>query len=170
MSALLRILGCLTYLLIQSVCVLSFPGPGLLSPRQSSCDSLVCPPSLDNFLGGAGDFFDDFLGVGAGVAGWVIDKATGLLVPQPVEGQKPKNANAPVADPMSQPEILSIPQDQCTAVSGSNPNDGSGQVGHHVRIASCTTYKYMLTPGPVIVRYLSTHSLVGLPHFSLCGH
>lgn len=170
MPALLRILGFVAYLIIQSVCVFSFPRPGLLNPRQSSCDTLVCPPSLDNFMGGAGDFFDDFLNVGAGVAGWVIDKATGLLVPQPVEGQKPNNANAPVADPMGQQEILGIPQDQCTAVSGSNPNDGSGQVGHHVWIASCTTHKHMLTPGPVIVRYLSTRSLVSLPHFSLCGH
>ncbi len=170
MSALSRILGFVTYLLIQSVCVFSFPGPGLLSPRQSSCDTLVCPPSLDNLFGGVGDLLDDVLGVGAGVAGWVIDKTTGLLVPQPVEGEKPSNANAPVADPIGQPEILGIPQDQCTATSGSNPNDGSGQVSHHVRIACFTYHKHMLIPGLVIVRYLSTHNPVGLPHFSLCGH
>lgn len=143
MPALSRILGLVTYLLLQSVCVFSFPGPGLLSPRQSSCDALVCPSSLDNFIGGAGDLWNGVLGVGAGAAGWVIDKATGLLVPQPVDSEsreKPNDANVPVADPMGQPDSLDIPQDQCTATSGSNPSDGSGQVSHHVRMACRTIH------------------------------
>lgn len=173
MSASSRLLVFITYLLIQSVCVFSFPGPGLLGPRQSSCDTLVCTPSLDNFLGGAGDVWNDVLGVGAGVAGWVIDKATGLLVPEPVEsesGIKPNNANAPVTIPMGQPDSLDTTQDQCTATSGSNPNDGLGQVSQHVRMACCTYYKHMLIPGLVMVRYLSTHNPVGHLHCSSCGH
>lgn len=136
-----QILELVTYLLIQSVYVLSFPGLGLLSPRQSSCDTLVCPDSLSNFVGGAGDLWNDVLGVGAGVAGWVIDKGTGLLVPQPVEsdsGKNPNNANIPVADPMGQLGSLDTPQNQCIATFDPNPNDESGQVSHHVRIACCT--------------------------------
>lgn len=154
MLALSQFPGFITYLLIQSVCVFSSPGPGLLNPRQSTCDSLVCPPSLDNFVGGSGDLWNGVLGVGAAVAGWVIDKATGLLVPQPVEsesGKKPNNANAPVADPIDLPGSLNTPQDQCTATSNSNPSDGSGQVSHHVRMACCTFYNHMLIPGLVIV-------------------
>lgn len=152
MSASSQLLGLITYFLIQSVCVFSSPGPALLNPRQSTCDSLVCPSSLDNFVGGSGDLWNDFLGVGAGVAGWVIDKATGLLVPQPVESEsekKPNNANAPVADPMDQPGPLDTPQDHCTATSNSNPNDGSGQVSHHIRMACCTFYSHMLISGLV---------------------
>lgn len=77
------------------------------------------------------------LGVGAGVAGWVIDEATGLLVPQPVESdsrKNPNNANAPVADPMDQPGSLDTPQDQCTATSDPNPNDALDQVSYYVRM------------------------------------
>lgn len=134
MSTPLRLLGFITYL-IQFVIVSSFPGTGSLSPRQSSCDSLVCPPSLDDFVGGAQNLWNDVLGVGAGVAGWVIDKSTGLLVPQSVEPEsktKPDNGNAPAADPMYQPGPLDTPQDQCTVTSDSNPSDGIGQVSRHV--------------------------------------
>lgn len=148
MSASSRILGCITYHIIQSVCVFSFPGLGLLSPRQSSCDTWVCPYSLDNFVGGAEDLLDD----GLGLAGWVIDKATGLLVPQPVEsesGKNPNNANIPDADPMGQPGSLDTPLDQCTATSDPNPSDGSGQVSQYVRLACRTYYKHMLIPGLV---------------------
>lgn len=154
MSASSQLLGFITYFLIQFVCVFSYAGPGLLNPRQSTCDSFFCPPSLDNFLGGSRDLWNDVLDVGAGVAGWVIDKATGLLVPQPVEpeqGKKPNNANAPVADPMDQPGFLDTPHEQCTATSNSNPNDGSGQVSHHVRMPCCIIYNHMLIPGLVIV-------------------
>lgn len=135
MSTSSRLLGFIAYPLIQSVIVSSFPGPGLLSPRQSSCDTLVCPTSWDNFVGGAETLWNDVLGIGAGVAGWAIDKSTGLLVPQPVESdskKEPDNGNAPVAEPMQQPSLLDTPQDQCTATSDSNPNDETGQVGHHV--------------------------------------
>lgn len=92
-------------------------------------------------MGGAVDLWDDVLGVGAGAAGWFIDKATGLLVPQPVQsdsGKKPNNANAPIADPTDQPGSFDTPQDQCTASSDSEPNDESGQVSRHARVACCT--------------------------------
>lgn len=141
MSASSQILELVTCLLIQSVCVFSFPGLGLLSPRQSSCDTLVCPDSLSDLVGGAGDLWNDVLGVGAGVAGWIIDKGTELLVPQPVESdlrKNPNDANIPVADPMGQLGSFDTPQDQCIATFDSNPNGGSGQVSHHVRIACCT--------------------------------
>lgn len=142
MSASSQLLGLITYFLVQSVCVFSSPGPGLLNPRQLSCDSLVCPPSLGNFAGDSGELWNDVLDFGAGMAGWVIDKATGLLVPQPVESdseKKQNNANAPVADPIEQPGPLDTPQDQCTATSNSNPNAGSGQVSHHVRMTCCAS-------------------------------
>lgn len=163
MSASSRILGCVTYLIIQSVCVFSFPGPDLLSPRQSGCNKWVCPYSLDNFVGGAGDLWND----GLGVAGWVIDKATGLLVLQPVEsesGKNPNNANIPVADPMDQPGSLNTPLDQCTATSDSNPNDGSGQVSHYVQLACSTYYKHMLIPGLVQLLGICQHTILWASH------
>lgn len=154
MSASSQLLGFITYFLIQSVCVFSSPGPGLLNSRQSSCDSLVCPPSWENLVEGSGDIWNGVLDVGAGVAGWVIDKATGLLVPQSAEsesGKKQNNANSPVVDPSDQPGSFDTPQDQCTATSNSSPNDGSGQVSHHVRMACCIFYNHMLIPGFVTV-------------------
>lgn len=154
MSASLQLLGIIIYFLIQSVCVFSSPGPGLLNYRQSSCDSLVCPPSLDDFVEGSGDLWNGVLDVGAGVAGWVIDKATGLLIPQPAESESEKNqnnANSPVADPSDLRGSLDTPQDQCTTSSNSSPNDESGQVSHHVRMTCCIFYNHMLIPGLVIV-------------------
>lgn len=159
-----RLLAFITYLLIQSIFVSSFPRSGLLSPRQSNCDKLVCPPSLDDVVEGAGNLWNDVLGVGAGVAGWVIDKTTGLLVPQPVESEsekKPNNGNAPVAHPMSQPGALDTPQDQCPATSNSNPNDGTGQVSHDVGMACCRYHKHMLIIGLGIIRYLPTYNPAG---------
>lgn len=122
-------------LLIQTLFVSSFPGPGLVGPRQSGCDALVCTPSFDEVVGGAGYFLDGALGIGAGLAGWVIDKATGLLVPQSPKSELQKNpvsGNAPDRDLMYYSDPVDTSQDQCTATSDSSPDDGTGRVSHHV--------------------------------------
>lgn len=128
-------LGLVIHLLIQSLFVSSFPRPGLVGPRQSGCDTLVCTPSFDEVVGGAGDLLDDALGIGAGLAGWVIDKATGLLVPQPPKSElqkNPVNGNAQDPDLMYHSGPVDTSQDHCTATSDSNPDDGTGRVSHHV--------------------------------------
>lgn len=133
-------LGLVIHLLIQPFFVLPFPGPGLVGPRQSGCDTLVCTPSFDELVGGAGDFLDGALGIGAGLTGWVIDKATGLLVPQPPKSElekNPVNGKAPDPDLMYHSDPVDTSQDQRTATSDSNPDDGTGRVSHHVQMISC---------------------------------
>lgn len=130
-----RHLGLVIYFLNQTLFVSSFPWPGLVGPRQSGCDTLVCTPSFDDVVGGAGELLDGALGVGAGLAGWVIDKTTGLLLPQPPKSEPQKNQgnwNAPDPDPMYQSDPVDTPQDKCTATSNSNPDDEISRVSHHV--------------------------------------